>query len=225
MEQTFGSWYVRGGMRALATAVYERCRERKVAFVFDAPVREVLARAGRAAGLLLADGTEAAADHVVCGIDPRQLDVPLPPGGVPARGEGTASRLTLLLALRGARSADAVHRTLVHSPGGPVTVLQPEDPGLWPDAGHEAVTVSAVCAAAGRAPAAGPDAEALLDLAARAVPDLRERMLWCEVRTPADIEAATGAAGCSTPPTPRPCPGCTSRAAGRIPAGGWRTPG
>ncbi|MEV4196425.1 phytoene desaturase family protein, partial [Streptomyces toxytricini] len=58
MEQTFGSWYVRGGMRALAAALYERCLERKVSFVFDAPVREVLARDGRAAGVLLADVTE-----------------------------------------------------------------------------------------------------------------------------------------------------------------------
>ncbi|MFD0357252.1 phytoene desaturase family protein, partial [Streptomyces sp. NPDC127110] len=83
MEQTFGSWYVRGGMRELATAVYERCRERKVEFVFGADVRSVLTRDGRAAGVRLADGTEAAADQVVCGIDPRQLPGPRrarPPG-------------------------------------------------------------------------------------------------------------------------------------------------
>ncbi|MGW2850039.1 phytoene desaturase family protein, partial [Streptomyces sp. NPDC001274] len=38
MEETFGSWYVSGGMRALARAVYERCLARKVEFVLGAEV-------------------------------------------------------------------------------------------------------------------------------------------------------------------------------------------
>lgn len=233
MEQTFGSWYVRGGMRALATAVYERCRERKVEFVFGAEVREVLVRGGRAAGLLLADGTEAAADHVVCAVDPRLLPVgtlPRPPEGVPVRGEGVPSRLTLLLALRGARPADAVHRTLVHSPGLLATVLRPDDPATRPDADHEAVTVTAVCPAGGAA--AGPRPEQLLDLAAAAVPDLRERLLWQEVRTPADVEAATGARGGSVPAPALAgaggrllYPANTTAVPGLYLAGGWAHPG
>ncbi|MFI1458745.1 phytoene desaturase family protein [Streptomyces roseus] len=229
MEQTFGSWYVRGGMRALATAVYERCLERKVAFVFDAPVREVLERDGRAAGLLLADGVETAADFVVCGVDPRQLRAPLPAGGVPARGPEAAGRTTLLLALRGARPADAVHRTLVHSPETQLTVLRPDDPALRPGADHEAVTVSALCGPGGR-PA--PRAEALLDLAARAVPGLRERLLWSRERTPADIEADTGAAGGAVPPPALAgaggallYPANTTALPGLFLAGGWAHPG
>ncbi|WP_078987148.1 phytoene desaturase family protein [Streptomyces sp. XY332] len=229
MEQTFGSWYVRGGMRELATAVYERCRERKVAFVLDAPVRKVLERDGRAAGLLLADGTEAAADLVVCGVDPRQLGTPLPAGGAPARGPGVASRLTLLLALRGARPADAVHRTLVHSPGTQLTVLRPDDPAIRPDADHEAVTVSAVCGPGG---ASAPREEELLDLAARAVPGLRERLLWTQARTPADIEAATGAQGGAVPPPALAgaggrmlYPANTTALPGLFLAGGWAHPG
>ncbi len=55
MEQTFGTWYVRGGLRALADAVYGRCLARKVAFVFGAAVAEVVEKAGRAAGVQLAD--------------------------------------------------------------------------------------------------------------------------------------------------------------------------
>lgn len=229
MEQTFGSWYVRGGIRALATAVYERCLERKVVFAFDTPVREVLERGGRAAGLLLADGTEAEADHVVCGTDPRRLGVPLPPDGVPARGAGVRSRYTLLLALRGARPEGAVHRTLVHSPGGLLTVLRPDDPGTRPDAGHEAVTVSVACGPEGVAP---DRVDGLLDLAARAVPDLRERLLWSEVRTPADVEAATGAAGGAVPPPALAgaggrllYPANSTALPGLYLAGGWAHPG
>ncbi|MFE2481223.1 FAD-dependent oxidoreductase [Streptomyces sp. NPDC059389] len=229
MEQTFGSWYARGGMRALATAVYERCLERKVAFVFDAPVREVLERDGRAAGLLLADGSEAAADHVVCAVDPRQLRLPLPDGGAPARGPGVPGRTTLLLALRGARPADAVHRTLVHSPAAQLTVLRPDDPAVRPDADHEAVTVSALCGP-GDAPA--PRAQELLDLAARAVPGLRERLLWTHERTPADIEADTGAQGGAVPAPALAgaggallYPANTTALPGLFLAGGWAHPG
>ncbi|MFF0214740.1 phytoene desaturase family protein [Streptomyces vinaceus] len=229
MEQTFGSWYVRGGMRNLATAVYERCLERKVAFVFGTPVREVLERDGRAAGLVLADGSEAAADFVVCGADPRQLRAPLPAGGAPARGAGVAGRITLLLALRGARPADAVHRTLVHSPGAQVTVLRPDDPAGRPDADHEAVSVSAPCGLEG---ASAPPAEALLDLAARAVPGLRERLLWTHERTPADTEADTGALGGAVPPPALAgaggamlYPANTTALPGLFLAGGWAHPG
>ncbi|MFD7626281.1 phytoene desaturase family protein [Streptomyces sp. NPDC059851] len=233
MEQTFGSWYVRGGMRALATALYERCRERKVEFVFDAPVREVLAREGRAAGVLTADGTEHPAEHVVCGADPRRLAVPLPPDGVPAGDAAGAARFTLMLALRGARPAGAVHRTIVHSPGAQLTVLRPDDPAVRPDADHEAVTVTAVCApATGAAAGAAPDPEALLDLAARAVPGLRERLLWWEARTPADIEAATGAVGGAVPaPSLAGAggrllhPANSTALPGLYLAGGWAHPG
>ncbi|MEU9299532.1 NAD(P)/FAD-dependent oxidoreductase [Streptomyces sp. NPDC048269] len=229
MEQTFGSWYVRGGMRALATAVHERCRERNVEFVFEAEVREVLAPLGRAAGLRLADGGEVTADSVVCGIDPRLLpaaSLPWPPEAVPARGEGLSSRLTLFLALRGARPSDAVHRTLVHSPGLDVTVLRPDDPATRPDADHEAVTVSAVCGPGG----AGP--EELLELAGKAVPGLRERLLWHEVRTAADVEAATGAVGGAVPAPALAgaggrllYPANTTALPGLYLAGGWAHPG
>ncbi|UQX00771.1 NAD(P)/FAD-dependent oxidoreductase [Streptomyces sp. RerS4] len=199
MEQTFGTWYVRGGMRELARAVYERCRERKVEFVFGAAVREVLARDGRAAGLLLADGTEASADSVVCGVDPRGLpagSVPPPGDAVPARGGELPGRITLMLALRGARRPTPSTARWC-TPGLDVTVLRPDDPAGRPDADHEAVTVSALCGPSGGAPV--PDPGRVLDVAARAVPDLRERLLWQEVRTPVDVEAATGAPGGAVP--------------------------
>ncbi|MCB5167208.1 FAD-dependent oxidoreductase [Streptomyces bambusae] len=204
MEQTFGSWYVRGGLRALATAVYERCLERRVAFTFGSAVAGVAERDGRATGLVLADGTEVAADAVVSGIHPRALAALLPgrelwPAGArgPAAEAAGRSRTTVFCALRGARPADAVHRTLVHgTPGGgpAVTVLRPDDPSGRPDADHEAVTVTAVTGPGDRFGAAE-----LLAAAEAAVPGLRERLLWHEVRTPADVELTTGAPGGAVP--------------------------
>lgn len=224
MEQTFGSWYVRGGMRALATAVHERCRERKVDFVFGAEVREVVERDGRAAGLLLADGAAVEADAVVCGVDPRALPIPLAPGSTPARSTGLSTRYTLFLALRGARPEDAVHRTLT---GGGVTVLRPDDPAAVPDAEHEAVTVQAVVA-----PGSTPSAEDLLAAADRAVPGLRERLLWHEPRTPAAILEATGAVDGAVPAPALAgaggrllYPANTTALPGLYLAGGWAHPG
>src|SRR5690606_9730956 len=75
---------------------------------------------GRAAGVELADGTVDEADFVVAGVSPAVLD--RLNRGTPVRGDGEvpaqrpgASRLTVLLALRGARPDGAAHRTVVHS--------------------------------------------------------------------------------------------------------------
>ncbi|WNI15136.1 phytoene desaturase family protein [Actinacidiphila sp. ITFR-21] len=169
LEQTFGVWYVLGGMRALADAVYERCLARGVEFRFGCAVTGLLEKDGRAAGVELADGGRSEADLVVAGAPlpalyqeqvlpwDRQDDWPdLGPHGEPGR-------FTVHLALRGARPAGTAHRTVVHAadreaalewvfaartgePGAgavTVTVLRPDDPALRPDDGHEAVTLTA----------------------------------------------------------------------------------
>ncbi|MEV0579566.1 NAD(P)/FAD-dependent oxidoreductase [Streptomyces sp. NPDC050392] len=228
MEETFGSWYVSGGMRALAQAVYERCVARKVEFVFGAEVARVLEKDGRAAGVELADGTVAEAAHVVLGARPRpgltpaqelwrDGDVTVQPR---AEGSGPTGRFLVLLSLRGARPAGAAHRTLVHPAdrtaeqeavfGGrlaadpTVTVLRPDDPSTRPDDAHEAVTLTATVAPHG--PVDWTDeavrtryADTLIDVAGAAVPGLRERVLRMEVRTPAETEAETGAEGGAVP--------------------------
>jgi phytoene desaturase len=165
VEQTFGVWYVLGGLRALADAVYARCLARKVEFRFGAEVTGVLEKDGRAAGVELADGGTAEADAVVAGaplpalyrdhVMPWEYEDEWPDWG-PPHPPGV---LTVHLALRGARPADAAHRTVVHpadreralawafdfpAPAEAVptvTVLRPDDPALRPDDGHEAVTV------------------------------------------------------------------------------------
>ncbi|MER5677629.1 NAD(P)/FAD-dependent oxidoreductase [[Kitasatospora] papulosa] len=253
MEETFGSWYVAGGVRALADAVYARCLARKVEFVFGAEVVRVAEKDGRAAGIELADGASVEADHVVLGAQPAPGLLPVRDGGRPAGAPSVPGRFQVLLSLRGAREAGAVHRTVVHTadPGAEqdavfggrtaelptVTVLRPDDPATRPDAAHEAVTLTVTVAPHG--PVDWTDAalrerfaETVIARAAEAVPGLRERTLHAQVRTPAETEAETGAEGGSVPaPALAGAEGSYLHAANLSPlpglyrAGGWSHPG
>jgi phytoene desaturase len=259
MEHAFGTWYVRGGMRELARAVYERCLARRVEFVFGAEVTRVLEKDGRAAGIELADGQVVDADHVVADVDPARLrtltERPLDEDG-DVRADPDSPRpvrFTLLLALRGPREDRAVHRTVVHapdreaeldflaSPGGDeprcptVTVLRPDDPALRPDSAHESAVVSAVLSSE----AGWEDertvrryADFLLEAAGRAVPGLRERLLWHEVRRPKDTVSETGARFGAVPAPSLAAgqgrflhPANTTRLPGLYRVGGWSHPG
>ncbi|MGW0789386.1 phytoene desaturase family protein [Streptomyces sp. NPDC002911] len=254
MEETFGSWYVAGGMRTLADAVYERCLARRVEFVFGAEAIRVSEKDGRAAGVELADGGSVEADHVVLGAQPS-------PGLLPAGEERSAGaggapvpgRFLVLLSLRGARESGAAHRTVVHTAdpvteqeavfGGrtaerpTVTVLRPDDPATRPDAEHEAVTLTATVAPHGPVDWTAPAlrerfADAVIGQAAEAVPGLRERILHTEVRTPAETAGDTGAEGGSVPtPALAGVGGAYLHSGNRAPlpglylAGGWSHPG
>ncbi|GAA2504841.1 NAD(P)/FAD-dependent oxidoreductase [Streptomyces thermolineatus] len=229
MEQTFGTWYVDGGMRALADAVRARCEERSVEFRLGAEVVRVLDGGGRAAGVELADGTRLEADAVVCGVPcgPLLPDGYAPDGDAPAPAEDATGprlgRLTVLLALDGARPPGTVHRTIVHAAdreaelaalegGGPdavcerptVTVLRPDDPALCPGGGRSTAVLSVAVPAHGTTRGAvdwtaDGLAESCADRVLAAVgavdPELADRVLWHEVRTPADTERETGAPG------------------------------
>ncbi len=222
MEQTFGSWYVRGGVRALADALYERCLARRVEFFFGAEVVGLVEEDGRAAGVRLAGDGVAEADMVVAGVAPGRLEAFAPGVAGPSRGPVPPGRFSVFLAVAGSRPEDAAHRTVVHGDdrtaeleavfgaagvGGyrpTVTVLRPDDADTRPDDAHEAVTLTATIAPHGRTD--WNDARTVADFADRmvaaaeaAVPGLRERVLWREVRTPADTEAATGAEGGGVP--------------------------
>ncbi|WP_037623287.1 phytoene desaturase family protein [Streptomyces aureus] len=265
MDHAFGTWYVRGGIRELARAVYERCLERRVEFRFGTTVERIVEKDGRAVGVELAPGGDAVApesgaglfeeaDHVIAGVAPGVLDGlvaggPLRgPDEVPPQSAGGSSRLTLLLALRGARPAGTAHRTVVHSadrdgelerlfgerPGVPaaptLVVARPDDPALVPDAEHEAVTLTVTVPRGTEV--SGPDVERVLDAAERALPGLRERLLWHEVRTPADIAEATGVEGGVVPAPALAAadgrllhPANTTQLPGLFAAGGWAHPG
>ncbi|MFF9766497.1 phytoene desaturase family protein [Streptomyces sp. NPDC014636] len=259
MEHAFGTWYVRGGIRELARAVYERCLKRRVEFVFGAEVIRIVEKDGRAAGVELADGSVAEADHVVADVHPARLraltqrplddegDVRADPGAAPP------SRFTLLLALRGGRPPGTAHRTVVHpaepeseydflaSPGGDeprcptVTVLRPDDPALRPDEDHEAVVLSATVSTEAAWDEEGTVrryTDFLLEAAERAVPGLRERLLWHEVRAPGHVEDDTGAASGAVPAPSLAAgggrflhPANTTRLPGLYRVGGWSHPG
>lgn len=253
LEQTFGTWSARGGMRALARAVYERCVARRVEFVFGAAVTRIVEKDGRAAGVELADGTVADADFVVAGVAPTVLDGMLPgtdvraEGDVPARS-GMPSRLTVFLALSGARCAGTPLRTVLHSadrrdeldrlfgdrPGLPASptlaVLRPDDPELVPDGAHEAVTLTVTVPA--HLEITEADVERVISRAEAVVPDLRSRLLWHEVRTPADVAEATGADGGAVPAPALAAaggsllhPSNSTGLPGLFAVGGWAHPG
>ncbi|MGY0487033.1 phytoene desaturase family protein [Streptomyces sp. WG-D5] len=219
MEQTFGTWAVTGGMRALADAVHARCLKRKVEFRFGSAVTRIVEKDGRAAGVELADGHVEDAEFVVAGVAPGVLGALLPgravrDGGPGQRESAWPSRLTVHLALRGARPEGTPHRAVVHAadrdaeqawlfdggaaPHRPtVTVLRTGDPAGVPDAEHEAVTLTVTVPAHARGDEA--DVERILAAAEPAVPGLRERLLWHEARTAQDIAEATGAEGGAVP--------------------------
>lgn len=65
-----GVWgYVRGGMGGLATALEKACLARGVEIRREAPVARILVRHGRAAGVLLAEGSKIDATTVVSSLD------------------------------------------------------------------------------------------------------------------------------------------------------------
>ncbi|MEU1848942.1 NAD(P)/FAD-dependent oxidoreductase [Streptomyces sp. NPDC019990] len=253
LEHAFGTWYVRGGLRELARAVYERCVARRVEFRFGAEVTGVLEEDGRASGVELADGTVAEAEYVVAGVAPGTLDrltagtAVRGAGEVPPQPAGT-SRLTVLLALRGGRPEGTAHRTVVHAADRDaeleslfgtarrdshptVTILRPDDPALVPEPDHEAITLRAVVPARPGEPFE-QYAEHLITVAERAVPGLRDRLLWHEVRTPAAIADATGAQGGAVPVPALAAaggrllhPSNSTRVPGLFAVGGWAHPG
>lgn len=267
MEHAFGTWYVRGGIRELARAVYERCLARRVEFVFGTEITRILTEDGRVTGVELGGGasgasgpagTTVAEAEFVVGAEPWRLGgqvagTPYGAGTVAPRPEDRfPGRMVVCLALRGAREPGAAHRTVVHSAdaegeldlfrhGTPpklptVRIDRPDDPALRPDDAHESMVLTATVPAATRYDWGAPGvadafAERMITAAERAVPDLRERTLWREVRTPLDTARETGATGGAVPPPALAAPQGVlhpangTAVAGLFGVGGWSHPG
>jgi phytoene desaturase len=230
VEQSFGSWYVRGGLHRLGLAVADRAAERGVVIRTGSAVRRVLVDGGRACGVELADGEVVRADVVVSGGDAAALYADLLPTSRATRGPRrnlgrttpSLSGFVLLLALRG-RTPGLAHHTVLFpedydaefdavfgSDGAPrpvpdptVYVSAPDDPALRPDDGSESWFVLV------NAPRHDPDggvdweepgladryAARVLDVLARRGLDVRDRVRWSVVRTPADLARDTGSVG------------------------------
>ncbi len=227
VEQRFGAWWVRGGLRRLGDALLERCRALGVAVHLDSAVVGITTSGRRVSGVRLADGRPVPADVVVSDADARVLYDRLLPGRAVAvrtvravlrRTPASVAGFVLLLALDGFGARQPAHRiwfppdydaefdalfrrpTPVRDPT--VYVHSPADPAMAP-VGGEAwfVLVNAPV----HDPAGGVDWDALgvaeryadrvLDVLARRGEDVRGRIRWREIRTPADLERDAGAPG------------------------------
>ena len=231
VEQAFGSWYVRGGLRHLVESVAVRAEECGAVVRTEVPVAEVLVSGGRAAGVRLADGERVPADVVVCNADATALYRDLLPASAPVRGARAALRrvtpsssgFVLLLALRG-RTPGLAHHTVLFpagydaefdalfgtrsTPRQPVAdptvyVSAPDDPATRPDEDSESWFV--LVNAPRHEPGDGVDwdapgladsyADRVLATMARRGLDVRDRVRWRVVRTPAHLERETGSPG------------------------------
>ncbi|MCD2188596.1 phytoene desaturase family protein [Actinomycetospora soli] len=225
VEQEFGAWYVPGGLRRIVETVHDRCRALGVAVHLSSPVDEVLVEDGRAVGVRVAgrehraDAVVCNADAAV--LHERLL----PRGTAARarrrlrRTAPSSAGFVLLLGLSG-RSGAPAHRVFfpadydaefdavfgrrprpVDDPT--VYVHAPDDPALRPDDDAEGwfVLVNAPV----HEPARGLDwdapglreayAERVLDVLATRGVDVRPRLRFVEVLTPADLERRTGSPG------------------------------
>jgi phytoene desaturase len=244
-ELTYGGWYLRGGLATLADALLARCLDLGVRVELSTPVAGVVADGGRVSGVRLQDGVYVAAHAVVANVDAATVYRDL----LPHRRRASAASgrslggFVLLLGVRG-RTEGLAHHTvyfpadydaefnavlprrgpasLVADPAVFVTVA--DDPAVRPE-GHEAWFVLVNAAPQGaldwtRPGLADTYADHVLDVLARRGVDVRDRVLFREVRTPADLEAATGTPGGAIYGTPRHGLGGLLRPANRGPVKG-----
>jgi phytoene desaturase len=214
VEQRFGAWYVRGGLRRLADALLDRCRLLGVEVHLSSAVTAVETGRRGVTGVRL--GTERVpADVVVCNADASVLYDRLLPTARARRAQRSSSGFALLLALDG-REPGPAHRVWfpadydaefdalfgrrpVPVPDPAIYVHAPDDPALRPDDASQGWFVLV------NAPSHGVDwdepglreryADHVLAVLARRGTDVRGRVRWREIRTPADLERETGAPG------------------------------
>lgn len=232
VEQAFGAWHLRGGLRTLADALAQRCVDVGVRLRISTDVAAIETAAGRVSGVRLRDGEVVAADVVVANADAHQVYADLLAHlGRDPRRRGPLSRLSrttaslsgfvLLVAASGRTPGvrhhnvwfpadyndefDAVfgrHASPVADPT--IYACVPDDDRMRPDSDHESwfILINAPRHGSGpgaldwRAPGrADAYADHVLSVLARRGVDLRPRMLWREIRTPADLEEQTRAPG------------------------------
>jgi phytoene desaturase len=220
VEQTFAGWYVPGGLHRLALAIADRAVQRGATIRTSTPVARVELDAGRVCGVALADGERLAADIVVSDADAAHLYADLLPTPRQLsrlrRATPSLAGFVLLLGVDG-RSPDLPHHTVLFPadydaefdaifgpdpqpvPDPTLYVAVPDDPDVAPP-GSEAWFVLVNAPRHGPVDWTAPGladsyADHLLDLLAARGLDVRDRLLFREIRTPADLERDTGAPG------------------------------
>ena len=222
-ELAHGGWYVRGGLALLGEALSRLAASAGVTVHTGARVARIETAGGQVAGIRLADGPAVAADVVVANVDALELYTALLPRTHRAARlrRRSLGGYVLLLGLRGGPTHGLAHHTvffpdryddefdaLFARPVQPVAnpaifITSPDDAAVRPP-GHEAWFVLVNAPPQGPAPD-GVDwrapglAEAYADrvlaaLARRGV-DVRDRVIFREIRTPADLQQATGSPG------------------------------
>ena len=220
VEQEYGCWYVRGGLYRLAEALAARLPAYSVRT--GAAVTTIETAGGKVSGVRLHSGARLAADIVVADVDATHLYTDLVPRErlVPP-GEPSSAGFVLLLGLR-ERPPGLAHHTVLFPPvGSPrsagyaaefdaifagrlaanptIYVSAPVDTSVSPTGAQGAFVLV-------NAPRQGPfnwDAPgvadsygtAILTLLAERGLELRDKVIFRETRTPADLARATGAPG------------------------------
>jgi len=214
VEQTFGAWHVAGGLHHLVDAVRDRAVDRGAVVRTGHDVTAIERSGGRAGGVRLRGGGTLRADVVIANADASHVygDLVRSPSAIRRLARATPSYggFVACLALRGANEGLTEHE--VSFPADYDAELDDlaagrivSDPTLYVHrspgpAGCEQWFVLVNAPRQGQVDwdadgAAASYADRLLDLlAARGLP-VRDRLLWLEPRTPADLGRATRAPG------------------------------
>ena len=214
VEHTFGGWYATGGLHRIADVITERAQQRGVRVLTGCEVVGISTAGGRVDGVRLRDGSRLQADIVVSDVDARILYGDLLPRPREihrlSRTTPSLSGFVLLLGVRGRTPGLRQHTVLFGSdydaemdavfgpqaqPAADPTLYVNVAPDAAPD-GHEAWFVLVNAARQGAGPGcvdweapgvASSYAQRLLALLAERGLDVRERLLFAEHRTPADL--------------------------------------
>jgi phytoene desaturase len=224
VEQAFGGWYLRGGLRTLADELAHRVTALGGHIRTGTDVVRIETSGGRADGVRLADGGRLPADAIVANADASHVYRDLLPQPRQLRrlrrSAPSLSGFVLLLGVRGRTPGLAHHNVLFSGsyddefdaifgdPAVPVAdptvyISVPDDPAVRPD-GHEAWFVLVNAPRHGHGPGAvdwdspelaGSYEGRLLGILARRGLQVTDRLLFSHVITPADLERATRAPG------------------------------
>ncbi len=225
VEQTFGAWHVGGGIARLADALYLRCLERGVTFEFNCDVKGITRAHKSVNGVVTADGRRLDADIVVADVDAGHLYGDLILDTRAAQQRKALAKVTpsmasfvVMVALKDRTPQLTSHTVLFpdyyddefnsvfngNLADDPAIYLsRPDDPLMHPD-NHEAlfIMVNAPRHGFGRrefdwlAPGVAQRyAGKLLNLMADRGIDVRKRLMWREIRTPADMQKLTHSVG------------------------------